>query len=364
MRRLVFVAVLLVSIPLVAQDARRSGDWTPFPGVRECIGGAGCTERRLRVPLEDRPVVAVRFTAHDDIGSKADGELRVKIDGNTIRDRIDIPRRGETFTLDVDELRGRYLVFEPARNDEVEISNIAVLYARETIRRPGPRGPQSGGGWRDYPRASACIGGDGCRKNGTRITIALDPLPVLGIRFWAHDAIGQRADGKVNVRVDDLTVASYVDIRREGRRHEFEVASVSGTRLVIETASNDEVEVSEIQVLYGRPVRGGGSREIRNEGACIGGDQCGGRRARIRIALDGRAVESIRFYAHDDIGTKASGKLQIRIDDQFLEYSLDIPREGRTFTIAAKGAAGDYLYFEPAANDEIEIKDIRVQLDD
>lgn len=373
MRRLALAALLLIPTIAFAQDMRResrdNGDWSLISGGGGCIGGSTCKERRLRVPLEDKPVVAVRFRAHDAIGTKADGALRVKIDGNTVEAYIDIARKGDTYTVEVDELRGRYLVFEPATDDEVEISEIAVLYGstRGRIDRPGRPGGGSGGGWRSYPRAAGCIGGDECGRNGDRITIALDNAPVIGVRFYAHDAIGQRADGRLNVRIDDKSVASYIDVQRAGRLHEFDVDNISGTKLVIETASDDEVDVKDIEVMYGRRSGGGGHggwgdgpREIRHEGGCIGGSQCGGKRARLRIAINGRPVNNIRFYARDDIGTKAGGELRIRIDDEILEYSLDIPREGRTFTIDGKGLEGDYIFIEPAEDDEVDIKDVRV----
>lgn len=351
---------------------RGSNDWKSYSD-KGCIGGSSCPERRLRVALEDRPVLSVRFRAHDQVGTKADGVLRVKIDGNTVQSYLDIPRKGEVFTVDVDELRGRYLVFEPATNDEVEISEISVLYAheRDTMRRV-PRDPYDRGrprdrdaGWRGYPRAAGCIGGDECAKNGDRITVPLEDAPVLGVRFHAHDSIGQRADGKLSVRIDDTQIGFYIDVQRAGKRHELDVEDLYGKRLVIEAANDDEVEIKDIEVLYGRRGRrrGGpdGPREVTHEGECIGGDDCGGRRARIRIALHGRAVEQIRFYARDDVGTRAGGELRIRIDDEIISYSLDIPREGRTFTVDGENTAGEYLYIEPASDDEVVIKDVRVR---
>ena len=390
-RSILGIILLLASTTAFAQV--RSGDWVPS-STTGCIGGSTCREKRLRVELQDKPVVSVRFKAHDQVGQKADGALRVKIDGNTIDEYIDVPRRGELFTLDVDELRGRFLVFEAANDDEVEISDIAVLYGREnTIRRTprdsdwnrgndrgNDRGNNSGGGWKAYPRSGMCIGGDECRKNGKRITVALDQRPVIGVRFWAHDSIGTRADGKLTVKIDDEQIGWYDDVQRAGKRHDYEVDNVVGSRLVIETASDDEVEVKDIEVLYARGGGGGGRgpggggyggghgggyggpREITDEGGCIGGDECGGRRARIRIALRGRPVESLRFYARDDIGTRAGGRLQIRIDDEILQYSLDIPREGKTFTIDGRNIAGDFLIIEPAEDDEVDIKDVRVTL--
>ncbi|HUP60273.1 MAG TPA: hypothetical protein VNA69_07625 [Thermoanaerobaculia bacterium] len=358
MRRFLLFALLLAPSLAFAQ-------WVEVPD-KGCVGGSGCADRRLRVALEDRPIIGVRFNAHDSVGSKAEGVLRVKIDGTTVRGYIDIPRAGETFSLDVDELRGRYLVFEPVTNDEVVISDIAVLYGaapRNKIRTlPAPI--DRTGGWRSYPDASVCIGGDQCRKNGKRVTIALEDRPVIGIRFHAHDSIGQRADGRLSVRIDDTSISSRIDVQRAGRLHDFEVDNVRGTRLVIETTTDDEVELKDVAVLYGRLRRADRredrQRETRHEGGCIGGDECGGSRARIRIPLYGRTVKSVRFYARDDIGTRAGGELRIRIDDEILRNYLDIPREGRTFTIDGRGVAGDYLVIETTEHDEVELKDIRI----
>lgn len=392
MRR-VLIALLLTtaSLAVSAQETnmRRGGnnDWSIMNGISGCIGGSTCPQKSLRVPIEDRPVVAIRFFAHDQIGTKADGALRVKVDGNVVESYIDIPRKGEVFTIDVDELRGRNVVFEAASNDEVEIRDVAVLYASGAPRRDRDwedrgrdrdrdwdRGNRGGSGWREYPRAAGCIGGNECRQNGNRITIALENAPVLGVRFYAHDAIGQRADGRLAVRIDDKAINSYIDVQRAGKRHELDVDNIYGSKLIIETANDDEVDIKDIEVLYGRRERGGrddrgGSgygrgryeRELLHEGGCIGGDECGGRRARIRIPIDGRAVESIRLYARDDVGTRAGGRLQISIDDEVLEYSLDIPREGRTFEIDGNNIAGDYLIIEPADNDEVVIRDIRIR---
>lgn len=347
---------------------RRNSDWVAYPD-EGCIGGNGCADRRLRVALEDRPVLGVRFYAHYSIGEKAEGVLRVKIDGNTVDSYIDIPRSGKTFTIDVEELLGRYLVFEPATNDEVEISQIEVLYSSNTIRR-SPRDPWSGGGgrsggWRTYPSASGCIGGEECRRNGNRITIALEDAPVLGVRFYAHDNIGTRADGKLSVRIDSTTIGFYIDVQRAGKLHELEADNVRGARLVIETASDDEVEIKDVAVLYGRAQRRGGygsgsQRETTHEGGCIGGGECGGRRARIRIPIYGRSVASIRFYARDDVGTRAEGQLRIRIDDEVIQDYLDIKREGRTYDFDGRGIAGDYVILEPAADDEVVIRDVRI----
>ena len=374
MSRLAFLSLLLTTLSLAAQPRR--GEWVAYPNAKGCIGGTKCSEKRLRVPLEDRPVVGVRFHAHDQIGDTAGGELRIKIGADTVEDDLDISRNGQTYTIDVENLRGTTLTFEPAAFDEVEISEVEVLYGierRDTIRRDGPRSGGGSGamGWRRYSEGG-CIGRGDCRQKGDRITIALEDAPVIGIRFNAHDNVGTKADGKLTVRIDDNAIASYEDVRREGKRHEYEVDNVRGTRLVISTATDDDVTVSDIEVLYGRNERryerGGRDRDrdyerprdTTHEGGCIGGTECGGRRARLRIPLRDYAVEEIRFYAHDNVGTKAGGKLSVSIDDNSVRSWIDIPRDGKTFTLDAEGRSGRWLVIEVNEDDEVVIKDVRV----
>jgi hypothetical protein len=226
--------------------------------------------------------------------------------------------------------------------------------------------------WRRYSE-HGCIGGQQCRRNGTRITIALENAPVLGVRFFAHDNIGQRADGKLNVKIDNHFIASYVDIKREGSVHEFTIDRIVGDRLVIETASDDEVEVRDIEVLYGpreydrdrrdydrdrREERW--EREYGEEGGCIGGSECGGHRARIRIPLRDRPISSITFYADDNVGRRHNGKLKIRVDDEILRDYMDVHQNGRDYDIDGHGMRGHWLVFEPASDDEVVIRRIRV----
>ena len=236
----------------------------------------------------------------------------------------------------------------------------------------------SAASWRRYPE-HGCIGGAQCRQNGRRITIALENLPVAGVRFFAHDNIGQRADGKLSVRIDGNIIANYIDIQRNGRVHEFNVDRVRGDRLIIQTETDDEVEVRDIEVLYGNDYgrdrdrdrssdRGRESdrrfdRDLGEEGGCIGGEECGGRRARIRISLRDRPVREITFYAHDDVGTKAGGKLRIRIDDEVIGDYVDIERHGRQYSFDGKKISGRYLIIEPAVDDEVVVKDIRIRYD-
>ena len=220
--------------------------------------------------------------------------------------------------------------------------------------------------WRRYSE-HGCIGGAECRQNGRRITVGLEPAPVIGVRFFAHDNIGQRADGKLSVRIDGDTIATYVDVQRNGKLHEFDVDRLRGDKLVIEAANDDEVEIRDIEVLYAergndrgdRVDRGG--RDQGEEGGCIGGSTCGGRRARITIPLRDRRVRSVSFYAHDNVGNRTMGVLRVRIDEEILENDLDIERSGREYDVDGRGRRGRLLIIEPTTDDEVVIKDIRVR---
>ena len=229
--------------------------------------------------------------------------------------------------------------------------------------------------WRRYGE-HGCIGGSQCRQNGRRMSIALENAPVLGIRFFADDNIGRTHNGKLNVKIDNHFVASYVDVHRDGRVHEFTVGRILGDRLVIETATDDEVEIRDIQVLYG-PREGyerdrerrdydrdrreeRWEREYGEEGGCIGGSECGGHRARIRIPLRDQRIRAITFYADDNVGRRHNGKLRVTVDGDVLRDYLDIHQNGRDYDIDGHGMRGHWLVFEPASDDEVVIRRIRV----
>jgi hypothetical protein len=367
MRRLILLIAFLIPAALAAEN------WTPYPDAG-CIGGSTCGGRRarLKIRLEQRPVVGIRFFARDDIGERAGGTLRVKVGDTIVKDDIDVHRQGSVITIDVEAVRGNTLTIEPSSDDEVKIERVEVLYGsprivtRDVTQRPMMRPGRDG--WQDYPEEGRCIGGRECRQNGKQITIVLEDRPVAGVRLHAQDDIGARADGRLKLRIDDEVIAAYVDVERRGRVHEFEVDNIYGSKLVIETANDDEVDVKNIAVLYGRDrerPRGGGWKRgggiFDEKGGCIGGDECGGSRAQIRVRLKDRPVLSISFYAHDDVGTRANGQLRVRIDDDILEDYIDIRREGKSHTIQGKKKTGAFLYIEPIGDDEVVVDDIRVR---
>ena len=60
--------LLLLALPMFAQNRR--GEWVTY-SEHGCIGGSKCPDKRLRIRLEERPVLGIRFAAHDNIGETA-----------------------------------------------------------------------------------------------------------------------------------------------------------------------------------------------------------------------------------------------------------------------------------------------------
>jgi hypothetical protein len=312
---------------------------------------------------------------------KADGALRIKIDGNTSTTTSTSRASGEVFTIDVEELSGRYLVFEAATDDEVEISDISVLYARERRRIPRDRDNDHDrwqrrrssrrrtsviAGWRAYPRAAGCIGGDECRKNGNRITIPLEDAPVLGVRFYAKDDIGTRADGKLTVRIDDTQVGWYIDVQRAGKRHELDVENVYGQQAHHRDRERrrgrhprHRSAVRTRRSRRRRRLRGGRARSRMKAAASAAMNAAARARASASISTAARWNRSASTRATTSARAPAASCASASTT-RVLSYSIDIPREGKTFTIDGKNMAGEYLIIEPAEDDEVVIKDVRV----
>jgi len=376
-RRTLAALILVLPTLAFAQGEKR------YPDAEGCIGGERCgADQSIRVVLEKRPVVSIRFNADDDIGSSANGKLRVRIDQKVIERALDVPREGQRFTLDVDRVAGSYLYIETASNDEVNVTDVEVIYGN-AASGPSSGGVPSGtmGGvssgssgadkWVDFSKYDACIGGEECSKG--KIRVPLDGRPITGIRFNAHDDVGSRSGGKFELRVDGQVIATNVDVKRSGKLHEFQVDHLAGRELRIEPLAKDEIVVEKLEIRFGSraqlvhrtPDRGGdggsgGPGAPQVTGGCIGGKECGGRSSSIRIPLEERPLATLRFFAHDDVGDRSGGKLRIRVDDQILEPSLDILKSGREYTIDLRRLRGRELLFEPAADDEVKVERVEV----
>ncbi len=259
-RRLLLLTLLLPVLLTVTTPAfaGHRGSWTSIQYSDVCIGGDRCGGR-LELPLADAPVVAVRFYAHDDVGNKHRAHLRVSIDGDVIAYDLDIKRDGRVHELDARGYAGRCLVFTPLTNDEAVIEEVEVIYGRrhgykpdrrDRPYRPATDGPGYGD-WRPVRRAGGCFGGELCGHQGDDLVVRLSGAPLHGVRFYAHDAVGQKSGGRLRVRVDGKVIEYDLDIKRAGGVYELDVPGLRARRLVFETLSHDEVVVEDIEVLSG-----------------------------------------------------------------------------------------------------------------
>jgi len=219
-------------------------------------------------------------------------------------------------------------------------------------------------GWESYEEEGGCIGGSRCGDQGNAIRIALENAPVLGVRFHAHDQVGESAGGHLRVRLDESALAPDIDVADAGEDYELPVKGLRGHFLILETRTDDEVVVEDLQIEYGGVRQPRERREWRaypEESGCIGGERCREQGRTIRIALEAAPVYGIRFHAHDNVGPHTRGRLRVRLDGRSLARDIDVPRVGEVYNLAVGGLRGHTLVFEALTNDEVVIEDIEVQ---
>jgi hypothetical protein len=263
MRSRAFLLVLVVACVLAAVPARADrhegqAGWVSYEDDGGCIGGAKCGDNgwQLSIRLEDAEVTGVRFRAHDDVGEKSNGHLRVRIDGNIVNGDIDVPKNGNWFEYPVDRVRGSHLIFEAFAHDEVVIEDIEVQYrGGRGGDREGRRGDRDGhggrgGDWQSYEDDGGCIGGSQCEDEELRIQ--LEDAPVVGVRFHAHDDVGGRSRGHLRVRIDGDVLRRDIDVPKDGEDYELNAERKRGRYLIFEALGDDEVVVEDIEVQYGR----------------------------------------------------------------------------------------------------------------
>lgn len=252
---LLALAAAALAAPAAARAAHRSS-WTRLASSSVCIGGARCGNYGdlLELPLAGAPVEAVRFYAHDDVGRKYKGRLRVSIDGRDLTSYgLDVKRAGSYHELDGYGIPGRYLVFHAATDDEVVIEDVEVLYGghrRSRHYEPVRRHDRSG--WRRLPRAAGCFGGEICDHYGWALDVQLSGAPVWGVRFYAHDRVGDKTGGRLRISLDGTVLAHDLDVKRAGGVFELDVHGLPGRHLVFEAITHDEVVVDDVEILYGR----------------------------------------------------------------------------------------------------------------
>lgn len=259
MRSRAILPLLAVVCALSAVPARAARDgWVSYDGG--CIGGAKCGSDgwQLRIRLEDETVTAVRFRAHDNVGDRSDGHLRVRLNGQVLDDDIDVPKNGDRFEYTVDRVRGRELLFEAFAHDEVMVEDIEVQYRSDRGGRGGrgdhgDRGDHGGGGsrgdWQSYEDDGGCIGGSRCEDD--EIRVRLEDAPVIAVRFHAHDNVGSKSGGHLQVRIDGEPLRRDIDVPKDGDDYELDADRTRGRYLIFEALTDDEVVIEDIEVQYG-----------------------------------------------------------------------------------------------------------------
>jgi hypothetical protein len=251
-----------------------------------CIGGSRCggTRSEIRIPLENAGIDRISFRAHDNVGDNSRGHLLVRVDDRILERDIDVPKNGYDYNLDVRGIRGRYLIFEPATDDEVVVEDIYVDYTgrnngngngygrggsygrgndrdrsgrddRGNYGRNDDRGnygrndDRYGSGWTPYPSAQGCIGGAKCGRQ-EEIRVRLEDRPIEAIRFRANDDVGEASRGHLRVEIDGRTIEDDIDVAKSGQVYEIDARGLRGRTLVINSFAHDEVEVDGVEVLY------------------------------------------------------------------------------------------------------------------
>ena len=100
-----------------------------------------------------------------------------------------------------------------------------------------------------------CIGGHHCpgyrRHHHKKFSIDLkDEMEIQRIVFYAHDGVGRTNIAKVNIYVDDHSVAENIDIKRRGAYHTINLDRVFGRHITFEETGNDEAVIQRITVNY------------------------------------------------------------------------------------------------------------------
>lgn len=391
----------------LAGSAALATDWRSLESAERCVGGERCGRfSALRFELEARPVEALRFEAHDDIGSSFEGRVRIRIDGQVIVEALPVDREARPFRIGASALVGRILILEPASDDEVVIRSIEVGYAdraHEGQRREGDawreRTPHSSSeGWEQSlgderpihePRRTdldlrgwgqeggesrlafleevGCLGGMHCRSSSITVRFRRN-VPVGEIRFFAHDNLGQTTRGRLRVLLDGKILADDLDIPAAGRTFTLSGGGRIASRLTFEPVSNDEILVKDLVVEAAQDRNSGPVGEPYRELArtveaelptgtwCLGGDACG-RRWSLEIPL-GAGVSALRFFASADIG-RGFGRLKLVAGrgDLLSEWTID--RRGDFFEVEVPEGIG-VLYMEVVEGDvmieEVELR--------
>ena len=225
--------VLLLGLQAAVLPAQ---SWWSERETGGCFGGRECSRQGyLEIALESAPVLAVRFFAHDDVGGRTDGRLRVRIDDRVLERDLTLERGGRSYLLDGYRYRGRFLIFEALTDDEVVVEDIEIEYADRS--GASGRGDYSedwqdgAGGWSRYRMRELCIGGSLCSEH--RLEVRLLDEPIRAVRFFAHDDVGARRKGRLRVTLDHDVLTARLDIEKRGRTYHLEASGQYARYLLI-----------------------------------------------------------------------------------------------------------------------------------
>ncbi len=326
--------------------------WRDYPEAAACIGGSRCggDAAVVAISLEDAPVVGIRFSAHDDVGSHRNGRLRLEVDGRRIAEIGEITRLATPHEIALDGLRGQRLVIAPAADDEVVIAEVAVRYGSQ--REPAQP-------WTPYPEAKVCFGGSRCAEQGNHVIVSLKDQPISGVRLRAHDDVGNVTKAHLQLRIDGTVIAHDLDIQRSGSSFEVELGGIRGEQLVVTTLTDDEAVISELAVRYGLPEQTPGWRSLIAAPACLGGSLCDSSGSKLRLELGGDRLTAVRLVLHDRVGSLSNGRLRVTVDEQTLE-TINVPDSPTAIELGLGGAPVHWLVLEAVTDDEVVLERIEV----
>jgi hypothetical protein len=237
----------------------------------------------------------------------------------------------------------------------------AALAARGAAGPP-PAGPA--GAWERYEEEGGCIGGSRCGDQGNAIRIPLEDAAVLAVRFHARDDVGDTCGGHLRVRIDGAAIAPDIDVADAGELYELPAGGRRGRSLILETRTDDEVVVEDIEIRYGGLRAPRERREWKSypeSSGCIGGERCSDQGRSIHVPLEDAPVWGVRFLANDNVGPRTRGHLRVRIDRRTLARDIDVPRAGEIYNLQVEGVRGHALIFEAIASDEVVVQEVEVQ---
>jgi hypothetical protein len=242
------------------------------------------------------------------------------------------------------------------------LTALAVGFAARAATPPAA--PPAGAAWESYEEEGGCIGGSRCGDQGDALRIPLEDAAVWGVRFHAGDDVGETHGGHLRVRIDNATIAPDIDVADAGELYELPVPGRRGRFLIVETRTDDEVMVEDIEILYAglrAPRERRQWKSYPEDSGCFGGDRCRAQGRLLRVRLEDAPVWGIHFRANDDVGPRTRAHLRVRIDHHTLARDLDLAKKGETYSLIVAGLRGRYLIFEALVNDEVVVEDIAVQ---